>query len=171
MLATDKWRDLFSNAKVSHLDPTKSDHVPILLEIDGPQNHVRHRGKAFRFENLWVNHEECEGIMRNAYNQQSTGVPMFLIVNKIRATRVALLKWQQTIFKGRQEEINVVRQKFGFILAQPFTEDALAERNRLMQRFDQLLGQEEIYWRQRLCALWIKAGDRNTQFFSSTNQE
>lgn len=70
---------------------------------------------------------------------------MFQVVNKIRGTRVTLLKWQQTVFKGRQEKVNVVCQKLGFILFQALIDDALAERNRLMQQLDQLLGQEEIY--------------------------
>ncbi|KAM1172355.1 hypothetical protein ACFX2G_022945 [Malus domestica] len=165
MMATDGWNNLFSNAKVTHLDPRKSDHVPILLELDGPHNCVRRRSKMFRFENFWADHEECEGIIHDAWNKPDTGVLMFQIVNKIKATRVALLKWQQSVFKGRQEEIKKVRQKLGFILAQPLTDDALAERHRLMQRLDQLLGQEEKYWRQRSWALWIKVGDRNTQFF------
>lgn len=65
---------------------------------------------------------------------------MFQIVGKIKATRVALLKWQQSVFKGRHEEINGVRHKLGFILAQPLTMEALVERNCLMQQLDQLLG-------------------------------
>lgn len=65
---------------------------------------------------------------------------MFQIVSKIKATRVALLKWQQSVFKGRHEEINGVQHKLGFILTQPLTVEALAERNCVMQRLDQLLG-------------------------------
>ncbi|KAM2705849.1 hypothetical protein EV1_035008 [Malus domestica] len=92
----------------------------------------------FRFKFFWADHEECEGIIHDAWNKPGT---------------------------GRHEEINRVRQKLGFILAQPLIDDALAERHRLMQRLDQLLGQEEKYWRQRSRVLWIKAGGRNTQFF------
>ncbi|KAM1299330.1 hypothetical protein ACFX2F_026033 [Malus domestica] len=149
MMATDGWKDLFSTAKVTHLDPSKSDHVPILLELDGPHNCVRRRSKMFRFENFWADHEECEGIIRDAWNKPGTVVLMFQIVNKIKATRVALLKWKQSVFKGRQEEIKELRQKLGFILAQPLTNDALVEQHQLMQRLDQLLGQEEKYWKQR----------------------
>ena len=38
------------------------------------------------------------------------------------------------MFKGKQEEINMVRQKLGFILAQPLTEEAIAELEALLLR-------------------------------------
>lgn len=66
MLMTYRWKDLFSNAKVSHLHPSRSDHVPILLEVDGLQTHIRRMGKVFRFENIWADHHKCEGIIHNA---------------------------------------------------------------------------------------------------------
>lgn len=123
------------------------------------------RSRVFRFKNFWTDHEEYEGIIHDALNQPRSRVPMFQIVSKIKAIRVALLKWQQSIFKDRHEKINGVQHKLGFILAQPLTVEALVEHNCVMQRLDQLLGHEEIYWRQGSCALWVKADDRNTWFF------
>lgn len=45
---------------------------------------------------------------------------MFQVVHKIKATRVALLKWNQLVFIGRNEEISTIRAKLGFILRCPF---------------------------------------------------
>lgn len=44
-------------------------------------------------------------------------VPMFQVVYKIKATRVAILKWLKVVFQGRREKINEIRLKLGFILA------------------------------------------------------
>ncbi|KAM2230664.1 hypothetical protein EV2_015351 [Malus domestica] len=82
---------------------------------------------------------------------------MYQVVSKIKGTMMALIKWQQNVFRGRHEEITTIRSKMGFILAQPLTEASIVERESLLQRMDQLLGQEEKYWRQRSRAFWIKA--------------
>lgn len=34
-LASTTWNDLFIGARVSHLDPSKSNHVPLTLSFDG----------------------------------------------------------------------------------------------------------------------------------------
>lgn len=39
-------------------------------------------------------------------------------------------------------------------------------RKELIAQLDLLMGKNEIYWRQRSQALWLKAGDRNTKFFN-----
>ena len=90
---------------------------------------------------------------------------MFQVVHKIKATRVALLKWQKVVFQGKREEINDIRSKLGFIPAQPLSEVSLAERSHLMKRLDALLGQEETYWRQRSQSFLLWQGDMNTRFF------
>ncbi|KAM0967028.1 hypothetical protein ACFX1X_023030 [Malus domestica] len=78
---------------------------------------------------------------------------------------MAILKWQQSIFKGCQEYIISIRKKLEFILAQPLNEEDIIERAGLMQQLDQLLWLEETYWRQISHVLWMKDGDRNAQFF------
>lgn len=63
MFVTYRLKDFFRNAKVTHLDPSKYDHVPVLLKVDEPQS----RG-MFRFKSFWTNHKESEGIIRDAWN-------------------------------------------------------------------------------------------------------
>ncbi|KAM1037577.1 hypothetical protein EV2_033289 [Malus domestica] len=90
---------MFNCARVSYLDPSKSDHVPLLIELERIPNQGRRRPRLFRFENFWAEHEECESIIRDTWNQPITRVPMYRVVSKIRATRLALIKWNQAVFK------------------------------------------------------------------------
>lgn len=76
-------------------------HVPLLLSIDGAPAHKSHRCRSFRFEEFWVNHDGCEEVIHNAWAQYMVGTPMFYVINKIKAVRVAFLKWQQLLFQGK----------------------------------------------------------------------
>ena len=66
VLATNGLKEMFNNARVTHLDPLKSDHVPILIGLDGTPNLRRSNRRAFRFEKFWVDHEDCESIIQEA---------------------------------------------------------------------------------------------------------
>lgn len=50
-------------------------------------------------------------------------------------------------------------------LTLPFFNSVIAERSSLSQRLDELLSQEETFWRQRFRVLWLKEGDLNKKFF------
>lgn len=43
--------------------------------------------------------------------------------------------------------------------------DKLEEK--LMTEMDNILLQEEVYWKQQARMLWLKDGERNTKFFNS----
>lgn len=114
VLASFEWKSMFGAVKVTHLDPSKSDHSPIIPSTGGSLPNCRKFCYRFRFEELWANHEDCEAVIRNAWYNPVIEVLIFQVVYKIKATRVALLKWQQVVFKGRQEEITMVRTKLLF---------------------------------------------------------
>ncbi|KAM1114250.1 hypothetical protein TB1_046168 [Malus domestica] len=59
------------------MDPSKSDHVPLLVEIEGVPNQKRRRRRSFCFKNFWADHKECESIIHKAWNQPIKGVPMY----------------------------------------------------------------------------------------------
>lgn len=87
--------------------------------MDGEPAYRRKCRHGFRFEEVWALHEECENVITKAWNCPVAEVPMFQVVHIIKATRVALLEWQHVVFKRRNEEINGIYSKLGFILAQP----------------------------------------------------
>lgn len=55
----------------------------------------------FRFEDWWAQYKECRGVVEEAWIMTVLGYPMLIMTEKIKATRVALLKWQhQTLNLG-----------------------------------------------------------------------
>lgn len=55
---------MFSVSKVTHLKSCKSDHIPLFLEL----RHIalKRNYHLFQFEELWMQHEECEEVIRLA---------------------------------------------------------------------------------------------------------
>ncbi|XP_031099832.1 uncharacterized protein LOC116004031 [Ipomoea triloba] len=61
ILTSDAWCDLYPNAQASSVVVSKSDHLPLFLEII-PSTNPSHRNR-FRFENLWLRDTTSREIM------------------------------------------------------------------------------------------------------------
>ncbi|XP_020234400.1 uncharacterized protein LOC109814395 [Cajanus cajan] len=66
-LASYDWRLLFPKATLSHLNPLKLDHSPILLKLN-PDRSERPTRRPFRFEAAWLTHDGFFDIMRREWN-------------------------------------------------------------------------------------------------------
>lgn len=87
------------------------------------------------------------------------------VCSKVKATRMALLRWQRSSLDNTRKEIGVVRDKLGVLFEQPYMDHVVVKQKNLMKEQDSLLSREETYWRQRSQATWLRDGDRNTKWF------
>ncbi|KAM1087748.1 hypothetical protein ACFX15_012825 [Malus domestica] len=67
VLTIDTWKALYPNYYVIHLDPSKFDHTPIILSNQRLPSLGNRRHHHLRFKELWTGHEECLGIMKEAW--------------------------------------------------------------------------------------------------------
>uniref|UniRef100_A0A7N2LBU5 Uncharacterized protein n=1 Tax=Quercus lobata TaxID=97700 RepID=A0A7N2LBU5_QUELO len=67
---TSDWRMKFLSSIVTHLSTHASDHLPILLHVLSSK-HVQGR-RRFHFEELWLLHEECENVIKSAWEGGGT---------------------------------------------------------------------------------------------------
>nr|GLL31560.1 uncharacterized protein LOC109184133 isoform X2 [Ipomoea trifida] len=65
ILTSDAWCDLYPNARASSVVVSKSDHLPLFLEIILSTN-PSHRNR-FRFENLWLRDTTSREIMNESW--------------------------------------------------------------------------------------------------------
>ncbi|KAM1264430.1 hypothetical protein ACFX2J_034237 [Malus domestica] len=96
--ATASWQNLFQDANVTHFKFRKSDHISILLEANIAN--LKRYHCPFIFEEMWTRHEDCEEVIPRAWNVDIADYPMFRVCKKIKATRLALLKWQHSTLKA-----------------------------------------------------------------------
>lgn len=145
---TVSWHNLFHDANVTHLKFGKYDHIHVLLEAN--LINLKWYFRPFRFDEMWTHHENCEEVIRRAWNVDIADYPMFQVCKKIKATRLSLLKWQHSTFMARKFEIEKTRDQITMMDSQPHSAVFIKERRWLVHQLDSL----------RLAEKPIKSKDR-----------
>ena len=89
---------------------------------------------------------------------------MFCLFQRIRNTRLALLKWEKRAFGNTKASFQENQRLLEELTCR--NDLALLERIRQMKaEINNMLHQEEVVWWQRSRAIWLPTGDKNTKFF------
>ncbi|XP_024196412.1 uncharacterized protein LOC112199668 [Rosa chinensis] len=164
-VCTSCWWDIYGLARVRHLAPSDSDHVPILLQASSVPLAKRPRVHRFKFEAYWLEHNDSDEVVKQAWATDVTGSPMYCAAKKIEFTRIQLDDWQNRAFRTRQQQMLGVRARLEELPDVPMSVEVQNEKKELMSKLQNLLSQEEFFWKQRSKVTWLKEGDRNTSFF------
>lgn len=101
-LATNSWLQMFPLSRVCHLNPSKSDRLPLLVEIRSSLVVQNCRSRRFHFEDMWLQGEGCENVIQCAWSSSSVGVLLFQVYEKIRDK---LLCWiGNDLYLGQQSK-------------------------------------------------------------------
>lgn len=138
---TIDWRELFPEAKVTHLPIIKSDHAPFLVELYGNKN-VKTKS-SFCFQAAWMTHSDFQKVIQHEWLYQQT---LNINVSKVANS---LSKWNYSTFG------NIHRRKKKLIARIEGVQRCLnyQPRNRLIKlesklrkELDKVLEQEELLW-------------------------
>ncbi|XP_074313541.1 uncharacterized protein LOC141648720 [Silene latifolia] len=159
-LCNDAWNELFLRSILRNLDREWSDHAPIKLVMNRRGETERGVNKVFRFEQIWISENGCEDVVKEAWTDGEEN----LVENLTRCAE-NLQRWKGTSIGKIVRDLNTKRRKLLRLNEGGRTGWDVRERKRLVKDITNLIHQEEIFWRQRLRALWLKDGDRNTAYF------
>ncbi|KAL5747974.1 hypothetical protein ACOSQ2_025271 [Xanthoceras sorbifolium] len=162
------WLSLFPASYVQHLDFWKSDHRLILLHIavQGSVLSDRRDGRRYRFhfEESWVGTAECDQIVENNWRDLVAPVRLGGVCDNIRRCSASLGRWNSLNRASLRRGINTKRLELAS-LNRSVSAGSWRDIRLVEKELDDLLLQEEIYWRQRSRVSWLKFGDRNSKFF------
>ena len=163
--ANIEWKALFPHVKVSHLQVSYSDHVPILISTAEPGHLRRNRRLPRRFEEKWAAHPDCERVIRESWGLPvRNGSPMFKLFERIKQCRLALVEWSRTTLGNSKTKLEEKQAALEELSRENKAENMQRIRT-LKSEINTILHQDELFWRQRSRSIWLPAGDKNTKFF------
>ncbi|XP_074306668.1 uncharacterized protein LOC141641926 [Silene latifolia] len=159
-LVTDLWLDLFPYSKLIHLDREWSDHSPICVHLARTREENVKQKKQFRFEQVWVGEEGCEDAVQRAWMEGSDDM-----MATIRRCAMELQEWKGVSIGKIVRDLKKKRGRLKTLNEGSRRVRDVNERKKILKEIADLIRQEEVFWRQRSRALWLRDGDKNTSFF------
>ncbi|KAK9683880.1 hypothetical protein RND81_10G171700 [Saponaria officinalis] len=159
-MANDTWMEMFPREKLIHLDREGSDHAPIKLILNYRLDVGVNSRKLFRFEHIWVGEDGCEETIRRAWSDSQDN-----LLETLGNCAQKLQQWKGASIGKILRDIHNKRRRLKRLNEGGRSKEALGERKCVVKEIAHLLRKEELFWRQRSRAVWLKEGDRNTKFF------
>lgn len=165
-LATSSWSDLFPVSRAVNLKPSRSDRLPILIEVrEFTPKKKKKKQRRFHFEESWLRDDVCRRIVELGWESTTNPDPFTRICYKISSTRRELMEWSNSCFGKLREEIERIRTQLSTFLDSSFSAPTSESRMTLESKLNELLQQEHPFWKQRAKVFWLMDGDLNTKFF------
>ncbi|KAH9792802.1 reverse transcriptase domain-containing protein [Citrus sinensis] len=172
-LCSKDWSKSFQNLPASHLVNWVSDHCPIMLDIKERSKEINYKRRSFSrdyYEDMWSSYENCQNIVREEWEIYGDRRWENPVNNFQRAAKNSLFKlkiWSKVEFDGRKKKQEDLIEKLQNAKQNRDQYVDGGEIRKLEKQINNMLIDEEVYWRQRSRADWLREGDKNTKFFHS----
>lgn len=156
------WKLQYPSTQVTHILCNSSDHLILLIDlVDGvgrpkPKNY-------FRFEPMCHRNDDFMPLVNSiwsglSHNRMSLGEMMGTCATTLKA-------WNKNSFHNFQRRIRSLKTELEVVKKEVRTENTIVKESQICSELDDWRLREELLWKQRSRADWLKDGDRNTMFF------
>jgi hypothetical protein len=95
VICNQAWLDMCSSLNVSTLSRLKSDDFPLLLDFETAPTSF---ASQFKFLSMWSLHDGCRVLIKQTWNTNVVGCPMYILNQKLNILKQRLKVWNKTVF-------------------------------------------------------------------------
>lgn len=115
---------------------------------------------GFKFENVWLLEPNFHADVVGYWNN----LPVSHLLPKLVSVSEYMAKWGFKFFHKFREKVKLQKQKLDELVNKT-DDEGLAKYFLEKEKLEELLCQEELYWKQRAKMFWLAEGDQNSNFF------
>ncbi|KAH9782560.1 reverse transcriptase domain-containing protein [Citrus sinensis] len=165
------WSDNFVNDAAINLNTWTSYHCPVLMMVQERGEEMaasRRQSSRIHYEDMWSPYEACKEIVSEEWSLNSnwqSGNPVYLFRKIAKESMARLLNWSKREFRGREKQLEQLQKQLQGWKQRGVQYESGKEIKMVENHIQNIIINEEIYWKQRSRADWLKEGDKNTKFF------
>ncbi|XP_019237050.1 PREDICTED: uncharacterized protein LOC109217274 [Nicotiana attenuata] len=159
------WMNNYDSTSVNRLIRTGSDHSPLLTK-----NTSQPATKHFRFLDFWTNEVGFKEVVKQAWDIEVHGSPMWKFHLKLKNTCKCLSHWSKTSIGNIFDNVKDLEKKVEELEHKIITNNNEYNRAELMRinaLFIRAYKNEESIWKQKFGIKWFVEGEVNSKFLHS----
>ena len=160
---------MFPNAFTEVLQPGLSDHCPLVTNLNIKPDSGRRKYYPFKFFNFWADHPDFLGLVKEAWDNDIRGTPMYRLTRKLKRVKAILRDFNFYSFGKLCERVmdarETLNQAQSALLNNPSNPMLIDNEKKFLKAYHDLDYAEEGFLKKKSRVQWLKLGDQNTRFF------